>query len=164
MFYNGRVVTYRSRLMKEIGDKIAAREQQGRSLFQQEIALEICADHDGGLSHTDDPDDTLFWLHCGYEETMDTIGQCLKRKADNDDTLDDEPYLANLGFVHLQKRYRIERPTADGKKQLILCLLEDMTDLEVFKKAQEYERQAVAMQEHARELRRYVNIRGMKEA
>lgn len=163
MFYKGRVVNYNARLMREIGDKIAVREEAGRSLYQQEIALEICSDHDAGLADTGiESVDVFFWLHCGYEETMDTIGKCLKRRDEDDE--EDEPYLADLGFVHLQKRYRIERPTADGKKQLILCLLEDMTDFEVFRKAQDYEKQAIAMTDHARELRRYVGLRSMDRA
>jgi hypothetical protein len=153
---------YHDRLVEETNrklDDLAERKQPWR---QRWIAIEICRDHEAGLVRADD-DDEHFWRHCGYEETMEVIGQVIKRRTDPD--LDDDDKQPTLpGFNHLHPYYRIKRRTRDGKIERLAVHIDDMSDDEILAKADEYDAQALAMQEHAKELRRFARLRARPAA
>jgi hypothetical protein len=152
-------MSYHDQLLREINAKLDDLEEREQPWRQRLIAVDVCKDHEDGLIL--DGDHEHFWRHCGYEETMELIGQAIKRRTDPDPDEDEEaakqPFFP--GFEHLQRYYRIKRRMADGKFERLAVHINDMTDDELLDKAEDYDRQSVAMREHANELRRFQRLR-----
>ena len=95
---------------------------------------------------------------------MEVIGQVIKRRTDPDldDAEEKQPTLP--GFKHLQTYYRVKRKTLDGKVERLAVHIDDMSEDEIFSKADDYDAQSVTMREHAQELRRFARLRSRPAA
>jgi hypothetical protein len=150
-------MSYHDRLVQEANHKLDDLAERKEPWRQKWIAIDICRDHEAGLVRADD-DHEHFWRHCGYEETMEVIGQVIKRRTDPD--LDEEKKEPTLpGFKHLHAYYRIKRKTEDGKLERLAVHIDDMSEDEILDKAGDYDAQSIAMREHADELRRFARLR-----
>jgi hypothetical protein len=97
--------------------------------------------------------DKDFYVCCTYRAVRHEFRQQVNNERAKSPP--DERQLTLDGFDHLQQFYQVER----GDRVRTLAI-DEMTDDEIDRKAQEYDAMGRACLEHADELRRYKELRG----
>jgi hypothetical protein len=146
----------RAELTKEIAALLLRRD----AVHPTWLTHKICTGHKPGLPDYDhdaktiEPQDVAFWRFCGYAHTRKLATICINELETADDEGGGAPTPFRPGFLHLQKQYVIPRDGAD-----VMVPTEQMTPDELRTKATNHDRKAGSLIEHARELRRYADIR-----
>jgi hypothetical protein len=146
-------------LRTEIELRIEECHARGDVVQPRWITHQICREHAKGLAvnadQTDEqePDDVAFWRFCGYTLTRKLTTDCINDLSKpNGSRSHVAPFLP--GFQHLQRHYVITR---DGED--VEVPTGQLTVDELLEKADQYDRNAGTLVEHARELRRYAAMR-----
>jgi len=133
---------------KLIADKTAAGEQTKVPWLTQEV-LDRHSDIEG--------EDAPFYLICARAHIKDIVRACIAKYDTKEATNDKQLVLA--GFEHLQIAY-----TVDRQGEVTLVPVDQLTNAELLARAEEYDGMAKSCRAHAREIRKYVEVRAAMEA
>ena len=140
-------------------DKLEARKQSVRPAW---ITHAICKEHvaglavDGNQEGVDEPLDVAFWRFNGYTNVRKLATDCINER-EKPITKPDNPFLP--GYEYLQHSYVVER---DG--EFVKVPTGELTCDELLAKADLYDHNAVTLNQHANELRRYAALRKTQAA
>ena len=145
--------TLREEINKAI-DKLEARKQPVRPTW---ITHTICKEHvtglavDGNQEGVDEPINVAFWRFNGYANVRKLTTDCINER-EKPLAKSDNPFLP--GYEYLQHSYVVER---DG--EFVKVPTGDLSYEELLAKADLYDHNAVTLNQHANELRRYAELR-----
>lgn len=101
--------------------------------------------------------DADFHIICTRNYVKDVVRSCIGKYAPKAN--DNDAQLVLAGFEHLQVAYTVERAG-----QTFLVPVGKLTDIELERRAQEYEQMAAGCRSHAREIREYIAQRNGRVA
>jgi hypothetical protein len=146
-----------SNLREEINKAIDELEARQQTVYPAWVTHAICKEHvaglavDGNQKSVDEPYDVAFWRFNGYTNVRKLVTNCINEREDPL-ARPDNPFLP--GFRYLQHSYVVER---DG--DFVKVPTGDLAYEELLAKADQYDRNAATLNEHANELRRYAEMR-----
>jgi hypothetical protein len=148
-------------LQTEISAKIDwLMKNNGRTLHPEWICQAVMSDHTDIAGR-----DADFHLCCSRLSVRKEVTQVLNR-IDKDERDPRDPkrreQLTLEGFDFVHKYYVVPRKESDGIIELIAVRVDDLTDEEIDRKADEYEAMGRTCMLHADELRRYKALRHQK--
>lgn len=144
------------RVRGEIDRVLDRQHDAGQELQPQWATHEVCGAHRRGLAALpedaapEEQDHVAFWDYAGYTNTRRLATRCVNAREQPGP--DEQPVLP--GFEELFRYYVHTRNGVD-----VGVRIEDSTDEELLAKADLYDAQGDRQKKHARELRRYVDLR-----
>lgn len=122
------------------------------------ITTEVCNHHP--LPDDWDGDDREFWMLCGISGAQKKVREYLN-SLQAEEVKTDQPHLPGIvmpGFKRLQKSYFVSDLSSQDPTP-VLTPLTEMTDEQITLKVNELRKNAAGLEEHARELLRYMDDR-----
>lgn len=138
-------------IYREIREAIDARIASGEVITRDSLTHDIVR----GKSKIEG-EDIEFYRVCAFKFVADLVRKCIGKFDARPET---DPQLVLDGFEHLQKAYTVQRGG-----QTVLVPIDQLTDIEIELRAQDYEKMAKGCLAHSRELRSYKRNRTTGEA
>lgn len=130
-------------LFEEVLAVVEAAIERGEVVPAHSVTVAIVASHDDIKG-----EDADWYLLCGMEHVRDTVREVLRRYKPTADPTPEQILLP--GMERLQIAYLTDR---DGDQ--VVVPIDQLTDIEIERKATELESMAMGCLQHAKELRRY---------